>query len=286
MPWQTLVSAETAAARLTDPRLRVFDCRYDLSQPDAARRAYAEGHVPGATYVDLHHDLAAPATPRSGRHPLPTPASFAERLRAWGVDDDSLLLAYDESNGMWASRFWWMTAKWLGHSQVAVLEGGLCRWRALDLPVTTALPPPRPAGNFSPRVHAGAVVDADTTARAAADPGFRVLDARAPERYRGEIEPIDPVAGHVPGARNHPSSLSVDATGTFLPAPQLQAAFAASFDGVPPANVVTMCGSGVAACQLLLAMEVAGLPGGRLYCGSWSEWTRDPSRPVARGAAP
>jgi thiosulfate/3-mercaptopyruvate sulfurtransferase len=286
MAWQNLVSAETAAARLKDPRLLVFDCRYDLMQPDAGRKAYIESHLPRAVFADVHRDLAVPATPRSGRHPLPDPASFGARLRAWGVNDDSLLLAYDESNGLWASRFWWMTAKWLGHPHVAVLDGGLRRWRELQLPLTAEVAPPRPAGDFSPRLNAAAVVDAATTAQAALDPRARVLDARAPERYRGEVEPIDPVAGHVPGARNHPSERSLDAAGRFLPVTQLQDALAASLAGVAPADTIAMCGSGVTACHLLLAMEVAGLSGARLYVGSWSEWSRDPSRPVARGPEP
>ena len=286
MAWQTLVSAEQAAARLADPRLRIFDSQYNLLQSGAGRAAYAESHLPGAVYADLDYDLAVPATPRSGRHPLPDPAAFGARLRSWGVDDDSLLLAYDESNGMWASRFWWMAAKWLGHPHVAVLDGGLRRWRALGLPLTAVIAPPRPAGNFSPRLNEAAVVDAEITARAAVHAQSRVLDARAPERYRGEVEPIDAVAGHVPGARNHPSSRCFDTDGRFLPAPELRQAFEASLEGVAPDATITMCGSGVTACHLLLGMEVAGMPGGRLYAGSWSEWSRDPSRPVARGAEP
>jgi thiosulfate/3-mercaptopyruvate sulfurtransferase len=286
MAWQNLVSAETAAARLKDPRLLVFDCRYDLMHPEAGRKAYATGHLPRAVYADVHRDLAVPATPRSGRHPLPGPAGFGARLRAWGVNEDSLLLVYDESSGLWASRFWWMTAKWLGHPHVAVLDGGLQHWRELQLPLTAEVAPPRPAGDFSPRVNAAAVVDADTTAQAALDPRARVLDARAPERYRGESEPIDPVAGHVPGARNHPAERSLDSNGRFLPVNQLQETFAASLAGVAPADTIAMCGSGVTACHLLLGMELAGLRGGRLYVGSWSEWSRDPARPVARGAEP
>ncbi len=154
---------------------------------------------------------------RSGRHPLPDPQVFAARLRRWGVDDDSLLLAYDDATGMWASRFWWMTAKWLGHRHVAVMDGGMRRWLQLGLPTTTDPAPLRPAGDFAARPDAGAYVDADTTQAAALDPQRRVLDARAAERYRGEVEPIDPVAGHVPGALNHPSSGVVAADGRFLP---------------------------------------------------------------------
>jgi len=268
---------------LGDPHLRLFDCRYELARPDAGREAYLQGHLPGAVHADLHHDLAGPTSPKSGRHPLPDPQDFAARLRRWGVDDDSLLLAYDDATGMWASRFWWMTSKWLGHRHVAVMDGGLRRWLQLGLPTTTDPTPLRPAGDFTARPDAGACADADTTQAAALDPRRRVLDARAAERYRGEVEPIDPVAGHVPGALNHPSSGVVAADGRFLPPVELASKFSQSLGAVSPVDTITMCGSGVTACHLLLAMEHAGLPGARLYPGSWSEWSRDPVRPVARG---
>lgn len=284
MTWRTIVSAEVAAARLVDPRLRIFDCRYDLARPEAGREAYLRGHLPGATYVDLHHDLAIPETATSGRHPLPAPDGFAARMRAWGIDDDSLVLAYDDASGMWASRLWWMAARWLGHAHVAVLDGGWRRWTSLGLPVTADMPAPRTAGNFTGRHDADAAVDADAAQAAALDPQRRVLDARSPERYRGEVEPIDRVAGHIPGALNHPSASLVGPDGTFLPATTLRDRFTSQLGGVPPAGVVAYCGSGVTACHVLLAMEHAGLPGGRLYPGSWSEWSRDSSRPVAKGS--
>jgi thiosulfate/3-mercaptopyruvate sulfurtransferase len=283
MAWRTVVTAEQVAEQLDDPRLLVFDCRYDLARPEAGGEAYLRGHLPGAVHANLHHHLAGPRTPASGRHPLPDPEDFAARLRRWGVDDDSLLLAYDDATGMWASRFWWMTAKWLGHRNVAVMDGGLRRWLQLGLPTTTNPAPTRPAGDFTARPDAGAHVDANTTQAAALDPQRRVLDARAAERFRGDVEPIDPVAGHVPGARNHPSSGVVDAAGRFLPPAELARAFSQSLGPIAPADTITMCGSGVTACHLLLAMEHAGLPGARLYPGSWSEWSRDSSRAVARG---
>ncbi|HEX5650784.1 MAG TPA: sulfurtransferase [Steroidobacteraceae bacterium] len=284
MAWATIVSAEHAATRLIDPRLRVFDCRYDLANPAAGREAWLRGHLPGAIHVDIGHDLAAPETPSSGRHPLPAPDGFAARLRAWGVNDDSLVLVYDDASGLWAARLWWMTAKWLGHRHVAVLDGGFSRWTALGLPVTTASPAARAAGNFAGRHDPAATVDADATQSAASSPDWRVLDARAPERYRGEVEPIDKVAGHIPGALNHPTSRVVGAEGTLRPATELAAAFARDLGSVPPERTVAYCGSGVTACHLLLALERAGLPGAKLYPGSWSEWSRDPSRPVARGS--
>jgi thiosulfate/3-mercaptopyruvate sulfurtransferase len=284
MAWNTLVSAEHAATRLIDPRLRVFDCRHELGRPEAGREAYRRGHLPGAIHADLDHDLAAPETPTSGRHPLPPPDGFAARLRAWGVNEDSLVLAYDESNGMWAARFWWMTARWLGHRHVAVLDGGLRRWQALGLPVTTDSPAPRPAGDFDGRHDATTTLDAAATAAAAQSSDWRVLDARAPERYRGDVEPIDRVAGHIPGALNHPTASAVTTEGTFRTVTELRSALGASLGGVAPERTVAYCGSGVTACHLLLAMEHAGLAGAKLYPGSWSEWSRDPSRPVAKGS--
>lgn len=283
MAWQTLVSAEQVAERRGDPRLLVFDCRYELARPEAGLATYLQSHLVGAVHADLHHDLAGPTSPTSGRHPLPDSQVFAAWLRRWGVNDDSLLLAYDDATGMWASRFWWMTAKWLGHRHVAVMDGGMRRWLQLGLPTTTDPAPSRPAGDFAARPDAGAYVDADTTQAAALDPQRRVLDARAAERYRGEVEPIDQVAGHVPGALNHPSSGVVAADGRLLPPAALASAFSRSLGSVSPADTITMCGSGVTACHLLLAMEHAGLPGARLYPGSWSEWSRDPARQVARG---
>ena len=283
MAWQTLVTAEHAATRLIDPRLRVFDCRHQLGNPAAGREAYLRGHLPGAIHVDLDHDLAVPATPTSGRHPLPAPDGFAARMRGWGVDADSFLLAYDDASGLWAARFWWMAAKWLGHAHVAVLDGGLRRWTALGLPLTTEIPAPRPAGDFEGSHAPEASVDAEATWAAASSVDWRVLDARAAERYRGEVEPIDAVAGHIPGARNRPTSSLVGEDGTLLPASTLKAALSRDLDGVPPERTVAYCGSGVTACHLLLALERAGLTGARLYPGSWSEWSRDPARPVARG---
>jgi thiosulfate/3-mercaptopyruvate sulfurtransferase len=199
------------------------------------------------------------------------------------VSDDTQVVAYDDATGMFAARLWWML-RWLGHEDVAVLDGGFDRWRALGLPVATAVPDKREAA-FTARVRPQCTVDADAVQVAARDSSQRVIDARAAERYRGEVEPIDRVAGHVPGARNHPSSTLLGADGLFLPPDALRRALLDTLDGVPPGKAIAYCGSGVTACHLLLAMEHAGLRGGRLYPGSWSEWTRDPARPVATGAA-
>jgi thiosulfate/3-mercaptopyruvate sulfurtransferase len=284
MKLRTLVQAEELASRLEDPRLRLFDCRFDLARPAWGRAAWAEGHLPGAVHANLDGELSAPVTATSGRHPLPEPADFAARLRAWGVNADSAIVAYDDGNGAYAARLWWML-RWLGHDEVAVLDGGLRRWLELGLQVTTMGPAPTP-GDFVARLRPNLAVNAATVLAAAADPASRVLDARAPERYRGEVEPIDRVAGHVPGARNHPFAASLDAEGRFRPPAVLREALVASLDGVPAECTIVYCGSGVTACHALLALEHAGLAGARLYPGSWSEWTRDPARPVATGAAP
>jgi thiosulfate/3-mercaptopyruvate sulfurtransferase len=282
--WRTLVQAEDLAARLGDATLRVFDCRFDLARPEAGRRSYAEAHLPGAAFADLNRDLSGAVTPASGRHPLPDPEVFAAWLRAQGVATDSQVVAYDESNGMFAARLWWML-RWLGHEHVAVLDGGLRRWRVLGLPLTAEVPS-RPAGTITATVRPQFTVDAAAVARAAADPAQRVLDARAPERYRGDVEPLDAVGGHVPGARNHPVAENVGEDGRFLPPERLRAKLAASLGESSPARTIAMCGSGVTACHVLLAMELAGLGGARLYPGSWSEWSRDASRPVAKGPSP
>ena len=284
MTTRTLIEAEALASLLGDARLRVFDCRFDLARPAYGRAAYGEEHVPGAVFADLNTDLSAPATATSGRHPLPAPEEFAARLRAWGVNADSRVVAYDDSNGAYAARLWWML-RWLGHDDVAVLDGGMRRWLQLGLPLTEDVPAPTP-GDFIARPRPGMVVSAPAVLTAASDPSARVLDARAPERYRGEVEPIDKVAGHIPGARNHPFGMSLDSQGRFLPPQALRDAFAASLDGVAPESTIVYCGSGVTACHMLLSLEHAGLTGARLYPGSWSEWSGDPSRPVATGAAP
>jgi thiosulfate/3-mercaptopyruvate sulfurtransferase len=277
----TLIQAEALAERLGDPRLRIFDCRFDLARPDSGRERYLDEHLPGAVYADLNRDLAAPATATSGRHPLPSPATFEARLQAWGVNAGSLVVAYDDGNGAYAARLWWML-RWLGHDAVQVLDGGMRRWLALGLPLDDAVPTPA-SGDFVARLRPACTADAATVLITAGDATARVLDVRAPERYRGEVEPIDAVAGHVPGARNHPFTASLDAQGRFLPPDELRRQLSASLDGVPADRTIAMCGSGVTACHLLLALEHAGLGGARLYPGSWSEWSSDPARPVRTG---
>jgi len=280
MPHLDLIDAATLGAYLDDPDWIAVDCRFSLMDADAGRRAYAESHLPGARYADLDWDLSGPVTPATGRHPLPDPARLARTLGEWGIGAGARVVAYDDMGGMLAAaRLWWLL-RWLGHDAVAVLDGGLTAWRAAGLPLTAASPAVRPAV-FEARPDDRLWL---TTARAQALPaGHLLVDARAAARYRGDMEPIDPVAGHIPGAVSRPTEDNLAADGRFLPADALRAGFLAVLDGRSPTAVTHYCGSGVTACHNLLAMEVAGLSGSRLYAGSWSEWIRDPSRPVATG---
>jgi thiosulfate/3-mercaptopyruvate sulfurtransferase len=280
----TLISAADLAARLDAPDVRVFDVRHDLTNHAAGRQAYDAGHIPGARYLDHETELAAARTGKNGRHPLPSRAAFGALMAAHGVTPKTQVVAYDASGGMYAAHLWWML-RWLGHDQVAVLDGGWQAWTAAGLPTTTeagaavrAGQPVEPGASLAGSVDAQAVLD--NISRQA----FTVIDARAANRYRGEVEPMDPVAGHIPGALNRPNGENLQADGRFKPAAQLREEFATLLDGRDPAAIVHQCGSGITACHNLLSMEIAGLSGSRLYPGSWSEWCSDPSRPVATGA--
>lgn len=279
--YSTLISAGDLATHLSNPRWVLLDCRFDLTDAAAGERAFREDHIPGAQYAQLDRDLSAPQTPSTGRHPLPAPERFAATLGAWGISNGTQVIAYDADNGAYAARLWWML-RWLGHEAVAVLDGGYKAWRASGLPVTADVST-RPQASFVGRANRDMWLDATEVAARVARNDWRVLDARGAQRYSGEVEPIDPVAGHVPGARNHPFASSVDSEGRFLPAAQLRAQLEASQAGVADDRTVAMCGSGVTACHLLLAFEVAGKRGARLYAGSWSDWITDTSRGVAKG---
>jgi thiosulfate/3-mercaptopyruvate sulfurtransferase len=277
----TLVSVATLAAHLDDPRWLIVDCRFDLAKPAASEAAFKASHIPGAIYAHLDRDLAGPIAPSTGRHPLPDPDEFAHTLSRWGITPETQVVAYDADVGMYAARLWWML-RWVGHDAVAVLDGGFKAWVDAGMR-TSEHSASRAPTSFVARPNRTMWADAAEVAERVADPQWRVLDARAPERFRGDVEPIDPVAGHVPGARNHPFALNV-VDGRLAPPEQLRERFAASQDGVPDERTIVMCGSGVTACHLLLALESAGKRGARLYPGSWSEWIRDPKRGVARGA--
>jgi len=275
----TLISV--ADLRVTLESVVIIDCRFDLAQPDAGYNAYAKGHIPGALYAHLNADLSSPVAPATGRHPLPDPHALATTFGRWGISAGTQVIAYDADAGMFASRLWWLL-RWLGHSAVAVLDGGLKAWEAASLPLSTAIPTPQPA-NFVGSAHDNMVVSTLEVASLMSNTTWCLHDARAPERFRGEIEPIDPVAGHVPGARNHPFAWNMGSNGRLLPPDELRAKYLATLAGAKPEHTVAMCGSGVTACHNLLAMETAGMSGAKLYAGSWSEWIRDPSRPIARG---
>ena len=281
MPFTTLISASDLSAHLDDAGWVVCDCRHDLADVGAGRRAYGDSHVPGARFVHLDEDLSAPKTGRNGRHPLPDPDGFAQRLGELGIGNDAQVIAYDASGGYYAARLWWML-RWMGHRSAAVLDGGWSAWTKAGLPVTARLPAFKPARFVRGAPLAHAVTAADV-ARGQAANRHRLLDARAPNRYRGENETLDPVAGHIPGAVNRFFQLNLDANGSFKPPSVLQEDFKAVIGSNAPPEVVHYCGSGVTACHNLLAMEIAGLSGSQLYPGSWSEWCSDPARPVATG---
>lgn len=279
--YQTLIEARVLQQHLSDPDWVVVDCRFDLANPDAGQSAYARAHIPGARYAHLNSQLSAPITAQTGRHPLPDPATFTRQLEHWGIGDRTQIVAYDADNSACAARLWWML-RWLGHDAVAVLDGGFKAWQAAQLPVTSEVPAPRLA-TFTPRIRDEWVVDIATVARHSTDESWRIFDARAAERFAGEVEPIDSAAGHVPGAVNAPFATNLNADGTFRPASQLQAAWDARLHGIEPDHAIAMCGSGVTACHNLLALHLAGVQSVRLYPGSWSEWIRDPQRPIAKG---
>lgn len=274
-----IIAADELAAVIDDCVL--VDCRHDLTHPEAGPAAYAAGHLPGAFFLHQDHDLAGPKTGRNGRHPLPDRAALAARLRSLGLNRGQLLVAYDGSGGTYAGRVWWL-ARWLGHANVRVLDGGIDAWTRAGYPLSTESPRANPGG-FEPGEPLVRAVAVDEVVANLASKEFVILDARAPERFRGEAEPIDPVAGHIPGALNHPLALNTRPDGRFKPPQVLRAEFEAFLAGRDPSRVVHQCGSGVSACQNIVAMEYAGLPSGALYAGSWSEWCADPSRPVATG---
>lgn len=277
-----ILSCEALAGRLQHRDQVLVDCRFDLGDPDAGYRAYLQARIPGARYAHLDHDLAGPREASSGRHPLPDVVEFARTLARWGIGAATPVIAYDDQGGAMAARLWWLL-RWAGHRRAAVLDGGFGEWCRLELPleVGQASATETPVPQLSP--DDGAWISTRNLRNALAGEDILLVDARAAPRFRGEQEPIDPVAGHVPGAVNHPFSGNLDERGCFLSPERLREAFARLLAGRSPETVVHMCGSGVTACQNLLAMEAAGLSGSRLYVGSWSEWIRDAARPVATG---
>jgi len=273
-----LVDVDTLFFHLSDPAWVVVDCRFDLMQPESGGQRYAEGHIPGAVYAHLDRHLSGPVGERDGRHPLPEPETLAASLRDWGVSADTQVVAYDDAGGAFAARLWWL-CRWLGHDAVAVLDGGMPAWIAAGHPPSQERPHPHP-GSFRAMPRPELKVEADELQQALADDRLLLLDARGAERFRGESEPIDPVAGHVPGAVNRPHAANLDEQGRFRSADRLRDDYAVLLDGRSPHDAAVMCGSGVSACHNILAMHRAGLTDVRLYPGSWSEWIRDPRRPT------
>jgi thiosulfate/3-mercaptopyruvate sulfurtransferase len=276
----SVISCPELALMLTAPDLCILDCRASLQDVAAGRAAFAKAHLPGARFADLLEDLSGPIVPgQTGRHPLPSIDGFAAKARGWGISAASQVVAYDDAGGAFAARLWWLL-RWLGHDAVAVLDGGFPAWVAQGGTVTDELRPVAP-GDFTPQPRRELLV----TARELASPESRankLFDARAPERFRGDIEPLDPVAGHIPGAVNLPFAENLT-DGRFRSPAELRERFASALDGTPPEEAVVYCGSGVTACHDILAFAHAGLPLPRLYAGSWSEWITDPTRATAKG---
>jgi thiosulfate/3-mercaptopyruvate sulfurtransferase len=283
MPIAQLISPQALEQRRSQPGLVILDCRFALDDPDYGQRSYAEGHIAGASFADLERDLSGPVLKGvTGRHPLPGPDALIARLRAWGINNDADIVLYDDGPGAYAARAWWLLA-WLGKRDgVYLLDGGLKAWHAAGLPLSLD-PPATVPGTFSGAPDADLLVDADTLQQRLGQPDMTLLDARALPRFKGEVEPIDPVAGHIPGAQCAAFTDNLGADGRFLPADQLKQRFVEKLGDRSPTGLVAYCGSGVTACHNLFALSLAGYPLGRLYAGSWSEWINDPQRGVAKG---
>lgn len=280
MRYDGLIGVEQLAGVIDSPDCVVVDCRFDLADAQAGRRAYNQSHLPDARYAHLDEQLSGPVTATSGRHPLPDAGKFCDQLGQWGVSSNSQVVAYDDSGGPFAARLWWLL-KWLGHSAAAVLDGGYTAWESAGQPVTAVLPQVEPTA-YTAAPNTALWVTSACLEQDLRDQRVTLIDARAPDRFRGDTEPIDTVAGHIPGAINLPWKENLNQDARFLPPEQLAARFRPAL-GRDPQLAVHTCGSGVTACHNLLAMHAAGLPSGRLYAGSWSEWIRDPTRPVAQG---
>lgn len=283
--YRTLIDAAALDGAIRSGSVFVVDCSFDLGDPAFGRQTYLDGHVPTAVHLDLDHDLSDPQTGDNGRHPLPDPDRLADTLRRLGLRRGAQVVAYDSAGGQYAARLWWLL-RWMGHDAVAILDGGKTGWVRAGYLLESGEPLPRPAGDFA----AGAIahdrtISADTLLATLDGTGPLVVDARAPGRYLGEPNPLDPVAGRIPGARNRFFMDNLSPDGSFKPPAVLQADYAKVLAGRDSEDAVLQCGSGVTACHNLLAMEIAGLSGARLYPGSWSEWISDPARPIETGPA-
>lgn len=282
MPYTTLISASELANHLDKPNWVIFDCRFSLADSTAGVKAYRQGHIPGARYADLNQNLSSPVKSYTGRHPLPDFSALTQQLGLWGVSNSSQVVVYDDASGAFAGRMWWLLRS-MGHQHVAVLDGGIKQWQNQNQPVTTVLPKIQ-RSQFRCYLDQNQWLSAIAVENGLARRQITLIDARTPERFQGLQEPIDPVAGHIPKALNRPFQQNLDKDGLFLPAAQLKSQFQSLTTNRNPEEIVHMCGSGVTGCVNLLAMEVAGLQGSKLYAGSWSEWITDKNRPIATGA--
>lgn len=284
MSYKTLISASELFNNITNPNWVIVDCRFSLADAGCGRRDYLQAHIPGAVYAHLNEDLSGRIIPgKTGRHPLPQQETFVKTLSVWGIDADVQVVAYDDKGGAMASaRLWWLL-RWAGHDAVAVLNGGWPQWRNNGFPVTNNVETRKP-GSFTARIRNNLLFCTEDVQKILRDPSYRLLDSRSADRYRGENETIDPVAGHIPGALSSPFANNLNSEGLFLSRNELKARFQKLLGNVPPEHAVFYCGSGVTAAHNLLAMSHAGLGDTRLYVGSWSEWIASPDRPIARGS--
>ncbi|MEB2644251.1 sulfurtransferase [Pseudomonas sp. C 49-2] len=283
MPLAQLISPQQLAERQKAGGVVILDCRFALEDPDYGRCSYAEGHIEGAQYADLERHLSGPVTKGvTGRHPLPAADTLVQQLRAWGISADTDIVLYDDGPGAYAARAWWLLA-WLGKRDgVFILDGGLKAWHSAGFPLSLDAPLVEP-GSFAGTPDNRLLLDAEHLQKRLGQPGLTLIDARAQPRFRGEVEPIDPIAGHIPGAQCAAFNENLGADGRFLPPEQLKQRFAAQLQGRSPDELVAYCGSGVTACHNLFALSLAGYPLGKLYAGSWSEWITDPARAIATG---
>ncbi len=280
MHYTTLITADALHQNLDQADWVIVDCRFSLADASAGASAYRRGHLPNARYADLNKDLSSAVKSYTGRHPLPDAETFSRKLGEWGIGNNTQVIAYDDADGAFAARLWWLL-RWVGLTRVAVLDGGLPYWKKQGLPLTTHLPQPKTT-HYRSYQDNSLWLSALDVQNHLAQKTIKLLDARTAVRYRGEQEPIDPIAGHVPGALNYPMQCNLDAQHLFLPASKLKKQFQQLIDTTPSEQIVHMCGSGVTACHNLLAMEHAGLIGSKLYAGSWSEWITNKNREVAR----
>ena len=286
MKYSTLISVEELSSHIDDPQWALIDCRFTLLEPDLGRKDYLEAHIPGAVYAHLDENLCSPIIQGvTGRHPLPTVEKMAKQFSDWGIDNSVQVVVYDDAGGaMAASRLWWLL-QWMGHDAVSVLDGGWSQWLRRGNSVLSG-DESRAARQFVPQIRPDLLIETSEIYDRLQDPTLALIDSRAAERYSGEFEPIDPVAGHIPGALLSPHPNVLDSKGNFLPAKELRALFQSLLGDEPADDTVFYCGSGVTAVQNVLALAYAGLGDARLYAGSWSEWITDPERPISTGDSP